>query len=575
MSVSNYEIAEVFSEIADLLEFQDENPFRVRAYRNAARTIGESARSLAEMVERGEDLSELPGIGKDLAGKVAEIVRTGKLGQLVDLERKVPAGLRILRKIQGLGPKRIALLHKSLGISTAEDLKKAVASGRVREIKGFGPKIEAQILAEIGGLGAEPKRFKWAAAEQMVEPIVAELRKTAGVRDVVVAGSFRRRKETVGDLDILATEKDGARITERFVRYPEVRKVLSQGPGRATVILKSGIQVDLRVVPPESFGAALAYFTGSKPHVIAVRTLGVRRRLKINEYGVFRGKKRIAGRTEAEVFSQVGLPYIEPELRENQGEIEAAQKGRLPSLVAVEDIRGDLHAHTKATDGRATLEEMVAAARKRGYAYLAVTDHSQRVTMVHGLTAARLRQQNAAIDRLNAKSGGFLVLKSIELDILEDGGLDLPNDVLEELDLVVGSVHSKFGLSEEKQTERIIRAMGNPRVHVLGHPTGRLIGERRPYAVNMEKLMAAAKKDGWALELNAHPDRLDLTDADCRLAKEIGVTVVISTDAHSVDDLGFMRFGVAQARRGWLEARDVANTRSWQDLRSLLSRRRG
>jgi DNA polymerase (family 10) len=388
-----------------------------------------------------------------------------------------------------------------------------------------------------------------------------------------IAGSYRRRKETVGDLDILATCKKGSKVMDSFVEYEDVEKVLSKGKTRSSVVLRSGIQVDLRVVPQVSYGAALHYFTGSKEHNIAVRKMGVKKNLKINEYGVFRGEKRIAGKTEKEVYKQVALAYIEPELRENRGEIEAAKKGQLPPLIKLKDIRGDLHTHTKSTDGRYKLEDMAKAAEKRGYEYFAVTDHSKHVTVAKGLNAERLARQIEEIDRLNQKMKGIRILKSIEVDILEDGSLDLPDSVLKELDLVTASVHYKFNLSQEKQTERIIKAMDNPLVNIFCHPTGRLINERRPYEVNIERLLEAAQERGCFLELNAHPDRLDLNDAHCKLAKDMGVKVAISTDAHSIDDLDLMRFGISQARRGWLEAEDVLNTRRWEELKKLLKRK--
>ncbi|HDT13491.1 MAG TPA: DNA polymerase/3'-5' exonuclease PolX, partial [Candidatus Aminicenantes bacterium] len=417
-----------------------------------------------------------------------------------------------------------------------------------------------------------PERFKLARAEETVTPLVEELKKAAGVEEIAIAGSLRRRAETVGDVDILIAAGKSGDIVKRFAGYEDVEKVLAEGETKSSVVLRGGLQVDLRVVPLASWGAALHYFTGSKAHNIAVRTMGVKRKLKINEYGVFRGKKRIAGRTEEEVYAQVKLPYIEPELREDRGELKAAAQGHLPRLVRIEDLRGDLHAHTTESDGRYTAGDMARAAKARGYEYLAVTDHSQHVTVAHGLDAKRLAKSIKAIDRINAKLRGFTLLKSIELDILADGSLDLPDAILDELDLVVASVHYKFNLSKEKQTERVIRALDNPRVNILGHPTGRLINERPPYEIDLEKVMRAAVERGCFLELNAHPDRLDLNDIHCQMAKEMGLKVALSTDAHGTDDLDLMRFGIGQARRGWLEARDVINTRPLAGLRKLLKR---
>jgi DNA polymerase (family 10) len=571
MPVHNSDIAEIFSEVADLLEILGENPFRVRAYRNAARTVGDLSQSVVSMVEQAKDLTELPGIGKDLAGKIEEIAKTGALSQLQDLGDRIPPQLRRLMKIPGLGPKRVKALYDKLAITNLEDLKKAGEEGKIRELKGFGEKIEKMILEEIGREKKET-RIKLNVAQEVASDIVSYLKKVKDVRNVIVAGSYRRKKETVADLDVLATCKDCSKVMDAFVNYENVGKVIAKGKTRSTLMLRSGIQMDLRVVPEASHGAALHYFTGSKAHNIAIRTLGVKRGLRINEYGVFKGEKRIAGKAEEEVFAQVALPFIEPELRENWGEIEAAEKGKLPKLITLKEIRGDLHAHTKATDGRHTLEQMVEAARDRGYQYLAITDHSKRLSMTHGFDAKRLAVRNEEIDLLNGKLQGFIVLKSIEVDILEDGSLDLPNSILKELDLTVCSVHSKFNLSREKQTERIIRAMDNPYFNIFAHPSGRLINEREPYDVDMQRLMEAAKERGCVMEVNAHPDRLDLSDVHCKLAKDMGVKVVISTDAHSVTDLELIRFGVWQARRGWIEKEDVLNTRDYDILKKLIKR---
>jgi DNA polymerase (family 10) len=570
--VHNAEVAEVFARIADLLEIRRENPFRVRAYRQAALTVGGLSRSVADMAARGEELSDLPGIGKDLEGKIREMVETGGLTLLRELERELPPELPRLMKVAGLGPRRVRLLYEALGVESLDGLEKAAREGRIHGLKGFGEKTEMRILEEVKGVKSAGERVSIAAADEVARHLMAYLGKVKGVKKVAAAGSYRRRKETVRDLDVLVTAAKGSRVMERFSEYEDVKRVLSKGGTRSTVLLRSGFQVDVRVVPDESYGAALCYFTGSKAHNIAVRKLGVKRNLKINEYGVFRGRRRIAGRTEEEVYRQVGLPYIEPELRENMGEIEAARERKLPRLVDLKDIRGDLHAHTKLTDGRMGLEEMAEGARERGYEYLAITEHSKRVTVARGIDAKKLALHIKAIERLNARLRGMSLLKGIEVDILEDGSLDLPDGILKELDLVVAAVHYKFNLPRERQTERIVRAMDNPLVTVLAHPTGRLIGERPPYEVDMERLMLAASKRGCHMELNAYPDRLDLTDTHARMAKEMGVMVAVSTDAHSVTDLDHMRFGVGQARRGWLEPGDVINTRGLGELKKLLKR---
>ena len=573
MSIHNREIADLFDRLADLLEIDGANRFRVRAYRQAAQTIGGLSETLADRVQQGEDLTRLPNIGEGIAKKVATIVETGALPELDALEERLPAELSELMKLSGLGPKRVKALHQDLGVETIEGLRKAIEQHQVREVPGFGAKTEHKLGERLSAWQGEERRTRLIEAEEVARPLIARLHAIDGVNAVDIAGSLRRRQETVGDLDILVTAEPDLPVMDAFTGYEEVGEVVSRGDTRSTVMLRSGIQVDLRLVPRESYGAALHYFTGSKAHNIAVRRMGVERGLKINEYGVFRGEDRVAGRSEEEVYRSVDLPYIEPELREDQGEIDAARGGRLPRLIQVQGIRGDLHAHTDASDGHDRLEAMAEAAAERGYAYLAITDHSRHLTVANGLDAERLADQVDAIDRLNDKLDGRIqVLKAVELDILEDGSLDLPEDILKRLDLRVCSVHDRFDLSRTRQTERILRAMDSPMFNILAHPSGRLIGERAAYQVDLERLIEAAAERGCFLELNAQPKRLDLTDADCRLAKSLGAKVAISTDAHSTANLGYMRFGVDQARRGWLEAADVINTRPVDALRRLLER---
>jgi len=573
MTVHNSEIAVLFDRLADLLDIEGANPFRVRAYRNAAQMLRGHPRDMDSLIKQNEDLTELPGIGKDLAEKIKTIVETGKLPALQEVEARTPGVLSDLMKIQGLGPKRVKALYKNLGIRSIDDLRRAAASGRIRELEGFGAKTEQMIHERLEHFTGKEQRTRLFEAEAVVNSLLEHLRRHKGVKDVTVAGSFRRRRETVGDLDILVTAKKGADVIDHFVKYDEVAEVISKGTTRSTVHLRSGLSVDLRVVPQVSYGAALHYFTGSKAHNIAVRTRGVKKGYKINEYGVFRKDKRIAGRTEEEVYESVGLPYIPPELRENRGELEAARKGKLPELITVKDIRGDLHCHTNATDGHHTLKQMADAAAERGYEYMSINDHSRHVTVAHGLDKKRLLEQIRAIDKINEKLEGFTVLKSIELDILEDGTLDLPDGVLKELDLTVCSVHYKFNLSRSRQTDRILRAMDNPYFNILAHPGGRLINERDPYPVDMEKVARGALERGCFLEVNAQPSRLDLTDEDCKMVKEMGLRVSVATDAHSTSNLDLMRFGVDQARRGWLEKGDVINTRSLRELKKLLKRK--
>ena len=572
MPVHNAEVAEIFNQVADLLEIEGANPFRVRAYRNAARTIGGLPQSVADLIKKGQDLTELPGIGEDLAGKMEEIAETGSLAQLEEIKRRTPPELADLLKISGLGPKRVQALREQLGIVSREDLEQAARQGKIQQLDGFVEKIEQGILKDVERATGEEERTLLMVAEQIVEPLVDYLREGGWIENVIVAGSYRRRKETVGDLDILATSEEGAEAIERFVEYEDVEEVDSKGETRSTVVLRSGMQVDLRVVPQGSYGAALLYFTGSKSHNIALRNMALEQDLKINEYGVFKGEDQIAGETEEEIYSIFDLPYIPPELRENRGELEAASKGQLSQMITLEDLRGDLQSHTKASDGNASLKEMAQAAQDRGYEYFAITDHSKYVAVTQGLDAEGLAWQIEEIDQLNGQLEGIVLLKGVEVDILEDGSLDLPDDILKELDLTICSIHSKFDLSREKQTERIIRAMDNPYFNILAHPTGRLIGERAPYEVDMERVMEAAQERGCFLEVNAQPDRLDMNDVYCKMAKEMGLKVTISTDAHSVNELDYLRFGVGQARRGWLEAEDVLNTRSWKELEELLKR---
>ena len=570
MTVHNAEVATAFEEMADLLEIEGANPFRVRAYRFAARTLRDLPAEVAEMVAKGEDLTSLPGIGDDLAGKIKEILATGTAAAIEAQRKRVPATLTELLRIPGLGPKRVKTLAHELKIRSLSELQTAAQAGRVRTLAGFGEKTEQHILDALATRLAEAPRVQRAVAIPSAEALVAYLEQSSGVSRVIAAGSYRRGLETIGDLDILVTAPAGRAVMDRFVAYQEVRDVLARGATKSSVRLQSGLQVDLRVVPQDSYGAALLYFTGSKAHNVVLRQLAQQRGLKLNEYGVFRGDKPIAGETEESVYASLGLPWIPPELREGRGEIDAAKAGRLPHLVDLQDLKGDLHAHTRATDGRNSLQEMAEAARLRGLRYFAITDHSRRLTMAKGLDSARLLQQTEAIDRLNATLSGITILKGIEVDILEDGNLDLPDEVLGRLDLVVGAVHSRFNLSNRRQTERIMKAMDHPHFSILAHPSGRLIGRREPYEVDMLRIIRKARERRCFLEINAHPERLDLTDIHCRMAKEEGVLLAVNTDAHSMLDLENARFGVGQARRGWLEKTDVLNTRPYAELRKLL-----
>jgi DNA polymerase (family 10) len=570
MPVHNADIAAVFDEIADRLEIQGANPFRIRAYRNAARTLGELPQEARALLEKGEDLTRLPGIGDDLAAKVREIVTTGRCGLLDRLRRELPPAVTELLQIPGLGPKRVKALYHDLEVETVEQLHRAARDGRIRALPGFGEKTELNILQAVEAHASRARRFKLAVAAQYADALTAFLQAVPGVGQVTVAGSFRRMRETVGDLDILVTAAAGSPVMQRFADYDEVAEILSAGATRASAVLKSGLQVDLRVVAQTSYGAALCYFTGSRAHNIAIRRIAQKLGLKVNEYGVFRGTERVAGEDEASVYKSVGLPWISPELREDRGEIEAARDGRLPRLVEFSDLRGDLHAHTKATDGHDSLREMALAAKALGLEYLAITEHSRHLAVARGLDPLRLARQCDEIDRLNPELDGITLLKGIEVDILEDGSLDLPDEVLGRLDLVVGAVHSQFHLSRAKQTARILRAMDHPHFTMLAHPGGRLIDKREPYDVDMLRIIRQAKERGCFLELNAHPERLDLLDSQCRMAKEEGVLVSVNSDAHSTFDFSNLKYGVGQARRGWLEKDDVLNTRPLAGLRRLL-----
>jgi DNA polymerase (family 10) len=567
--VENIDIARIFDEIADLLEIQGGNPFRVRAYHTAARTIQALARPAGSLACEGR-LDELPGIGADLAEKICTILETGTLPLLQELTAKTPEGLVAMLRIPGLGPKRAKLIYDTLGIETVEALEEVAKSGRLGKLRGIKETTARKILQGIADLRGRAGRWRLAEADAYLQPLLAHLKRSPAVKQLEVAGSHRRRKETVGDIDILVVSSHPPAVVKRFVEYPRVKQVQAEGPTRSAVTLDCGLQVDLRVVPAASFGSALYYFTGSKSHNIAVRALALKQGLKINEYGVFRGTRRIGGRTEEEVFRAVRLPWIPPELREACGEIEAAQKGALPTLIELSDIRGDLQVHTTYTDGANDLVEMVDAARARRYAYVAITDHTKAVSIAGGLTRGQFHSQFKEIDRLQKRFSDIAILKGAEVDILDDGRLDLDDDTLAELDIVVVAVHSKFALSRSAMTKRIIRALRHRHVQILAHPTGRLIGSREPYALDFDEIIKAAADHGVALEINAQSERLDLDDVQARAAHEAGVRLVISTDAHRVEELNCMRYGVDQARRAWCEAHHVLNTLPLAELRAAL-----
>lgn len=572
--ISNETIAVQLEEIADLLEIEGENPFRIRSYRNAARELRDLPGPVAELVEAGFDLTELRGIGEGIAKKIVELVRTGHLEYLEKLERETGPGLAELLAVPGLGPKRVKKIHDELGVSSAEDLLAAARAGKLAKLSGLGEATQRKILEALERRTTKKARVPWATAAPVAEALLAHLRSAPGVERAELAGSFRRRRESVGDLDVLVVAQPDARVPEHFVAFDGVREVLAQGPSRAAVRLDSGLQVDLRVVPAESFGAAWHYFTGSKAHNVAVRRLAQAKGLKINEYGVFGPKGRRAGAEEADLYRAVGLAYIEPELRENRGEIEAAAHKKLPKLVEEGDLRGDLHVHTDASDGRDDLAAMLAAAKARGLAYVAITDHAGHLGVAGALKPDALKRHAARVRKAGAAIRGLRVLAGAEVDIRRDGSLALPDAVLDELDVVVCALHSHLDLPPQEQTRRLLAALEHPRCQILAHPSGRLLEEREPARFDLEALLAAAAERGVALEVNGQPKRLDLDDVTCRAAKQAGVPVVLCSDAHSAPQLAAnLSHALAQARRGWLEARDVLNTLPWRELSPRLRQR--
>ncbi|MEQ8787906.1 MAG: DNA polymerase/3'-5' exonuclease PolX [Pirellulaceae bacterium] len=581
--MTNAQIADVFEELADLLEFQGANAFRVRAYRNSARAIRDLSESAAAIVaDDPHRLEKIDGVGKSTAEKCAVLVNTGKLPQLEEILKEIPESVLALLRIPGLGPKRAAILYKELGIATLDQLKAACEEGEVRKLKGFGEKTEQAILDGMGIAAAANERVYWATADQMAEQLREHMRQCKSVEKLELAGSYRRGRDTVGDLDLLVVADDVTAAMDHFGKLPDADQVIARGDTKMSIRVAHSprvkFQIDLRVVPDKSFGAALQYFTGSKEHNVVLRKMAKDRGLKINEYGVFRvqGEKEtyLAGKSEEEVYATLDLPWFPPEIRENREEFRWAEQGELPVLIEQGDIRGDLHMHTTETDGEATLEEMVAAARGRGYSYIAITDHSKRVTMARGLDAQRLRDQWRRIDELNAELGKkFTVLKGIECDILEKGGMDLPDDVLQDADWVLASVHYGQQQSQDQITKRMVDAIENPCVSCIAHPTGRLINHREAYHVDLDTVFAAAAEHGKLLELNASPMRLDLNDVHCAAARRHGIPIVISTDAHKTASLDQMRYGILQARRAGLTKDDVANTRTWTQLKKLIGRK--
>lgn len=564
--MKNQEIVTIFNDIADILEIKGENPFRIRAYRRAALNIESLSTDIVSTPK--DELMKIPGIGQDLAGKILEYIKTGKMQAYEDLKKEVPEGLSSLLSVPSLGPKTAKLLFEKLQVKDLDDLARLAREHKLLGLPGIKEKTEENIIKGIEMLKRGMERQPLGKVLPMAKDIVEYLKTHGPVNQITIAGSIRRWKDTVKDIDILATSDDPKAVMKAFVHLPHVKDVLMQGPTKSSVIIQEGLQVDLRVVEEDSFGAALAYFTGSKAHNIRLREMAVRADLKINEYGVFREKddKKLGGKKEEDVYRLLGLPFIAPELREDSGEIEAAIEGRLPHLIGSSDIRGDLHVHTKRSDGSHDFDELIREAKKRGYEYIAITDHSKGLGIARGLSEERLLEEKAEIAALNKKLKGFRLLAGVEVDIRSDGRLDFTDDILKQMDIVVASIHSGFRQNREQITRRLTAAMRNPCVSVIAHPTGRLIGERDPYDVDMHEVLRVAKETGTAIEINAYPLRLDLNDAYAKMAKDIGIRLVISTDTHITKQFDYMEYGVAIARRGWLEKEDVLNTMDYHSL---------
>ncbi len=568
--MQNSEIAKAFFDLANLLDIKGENPFKVRAYKNAARVIEGLGESIEKMVHEGEDLTKLPGIGKEIAKKIQELVTTGKLKKLEKVKKEVPPTLLDLLSIEGLGPKKVHELYTKLGITNLKELQEAAKKHQISKLRGFGAKTEEKILKGMHLLKQEGIRFLYAVAKPIAFNLKAYLLKAPTIIKVVIAGSFRRAKETVGDLDILATAKEPALVIDYFTQYPDIIEVVVAGDTRATVVLKNMLQVDLRVVQDKSFGAALQYFTGSKDHTIALRNMAIDMGIKMNEYGVFKGNKLLASKDEIEVYKSIGLCYIEPELRENRGEIEAAAKNALPKLITLQDIKGDLHMHSTFSDGIETIKTMAQKAKLLGYEYIAISDHSASLAIAKGVDEKKIQSYIKEIETTEDEVG-IKIFKAMEVDILEDGSLGASKEILEQLDFAWAAIHSKFKLDKTTQTKRILKALQNPFVKGIAHISGRIIAKREPMQLDYETIFTFLAKEGKFLELNAQPERLDVTDVYAKKAKEMGVKFVINSDAHSSKQLEFMEFGINQARRGWLEAKDVINTSSLKEIEALFN----
>ncbi len=566
---ANADIAAILYEIGEILTIKDDR-FRSRAYLLAAQRITSLTEDIRKVKERGE-LDKIPGVGKSIAATIAEVIDTGESKVLEELRESLPPGVQQLMELEGIGPKNAMRLVDELKIGSIDDLEKAAKEGRVRELKGFGEKKEQNILQSIGDYRNKQTRFLLGAVLPVVDDMLAWMKESSAVLKAEVAGSFRRRRETIGDLDLLVASSDPDTASQRFVEMPPVERVVSHGATKSTVFLKGHLQVDCRVVPPEAYGAALQYFTGSKDHNVKLRTIGVKLGYKLNEYGLFRreGDVLVASETEEEIYAKLGMSWIPPEMRENRGEIEAAMKHELPKLVELGEVKGDLHCHSKWSEGTMTIREVAEKAMGLGLEYVAITDHSKSLGIARGLDEERLKEQGKEIDALNREIKGITLLKGIECDVKADGSMDLPDSSLRDLDFVVASIHSGFKNDEETMTNRMISAIHNDYVSTIGHPTGRIIQKRKPYPLNLDRVLEEAAKQRVAMEINAYPERLDLDDVSSRKAMEAGIIVTIGTDAHALNQMEFLPLGVSVARRGWLTAKDVANTRPVKELLRL------
>jgi len=574
--LKNSEVSKVFRDIADLLELKGENVFKIRAYQKAARAIEYHPRELKVMIDDGEDLQNIPAVGEAIAKKATELITTGKLAYYENLKAEFPQGITNLLVIPGIGPKTASKLSTELGVSSVDELERAIGEGRVAQLSRLGEKSADNILHQIQALRRKDRRIPIGEALPVVDEIIGALHTISGVRNLTAAGGLRRFRETVGDIDLMGTADNPKKVIDAFIALPHVAEVLARGSTKASVIVAGGLQVDLRLVEHDSFGSLLQYFTGSKQHNISLREREHKHGLKLSEYGItdVATDKLEKFSTEEDFYRRLGLQYIPPEIREDQGEIEKAEKKALPKLIELDDIKGVLHTHTKWSDGRDSLEELVAGARDMGYQYIAITEHSAGRGIAHGLSVDRLREQIAEIKALNKRLTGIRVLTGLEVDIRADGSLDLPHEVLSQVDIVIAAVHSGMNQSEEKMTSRVMEAIANPDVDMIAHPTCRLIGEREPVSIDLEAVFRAAAEHNKIMEINAMPERLDLRDTHAFRARELGLKLAIGIDAHSVAHLGFMRFGVGVARRAWCEPKHILNTLSVEELLAVLNKKR-